>query len=102
MSTPKKLPAPHILAADIAAGMLIKDIKQKYDLLTASSLFRYLKNHNIPFPLDYAPKPPAAVAHVDEPYEVNVRRGPQPDERRVVVNGISLPRIKTLHGEFVA
>lgn len=36
----------------------------------------------------------------EEPNPQQTRRGPAPDERRIVVNGISLPRLKCIHGEF--
>jgi len=94
----KLLPPPKELAALIKEGKTSDELRRMFGLKSKSPLFKYVKYHKLPRPADYKPpaRPPVTTAL---PLEVRLK-GPQPDARRVVINGISLPRLKFLHGEF--
>lgn len=102
MPKQQKLPPPDKLRQDIESGMTIHDIRERYKLSNNSTIYRHIRLHGLPMPR--GGRFPDGTYHGGqiEQEARPERKGPQPDERRVVVGGISLPRLKFLHGGFKA
>ena len=97
-----KLPKPEVIGQEIADGMTMSQIMEKYGM-SEYGLRNFRNRFGLPRPL-IKPAPRREIFH-SRPLAEFVApprryQGPVDDARRVVVNGISVPRIVSIHGEF--
>ena len=100
MPKQQKLPPPDVLRKDIEGGLTIHQIRVKYKLSNNSTIYRHIRIHGLPMPRGGRYPDGTYSGGYVPPVQQPTRKTPKADKRRVIVNGVSLPRLKFLHGEF--